>query len=727
MNMEPSESKSEETLTPSSPGEAGVSVDPIRILRKHLLLLIFSGFLGVGVGGVSYVALSIFSPKYRSEALFEIRSGLQDATEIGAAKELDDDDIERRANTELSRLMDRDVLKAAVRSRAVQRSNWFTSQYVDEDGPRIEEAVDELEDDLVRAPIAKTALFRISFATASREDSQTIVAALSDAYLESTQSLEENRAKSIDRLFSSEFADTRRQIDDISGELEDFITSNGVSSLEDPRYSPELIAAQQLTDRIYTNQQASQSLQTQVAQAQQKLDGTLSYDEDDIRTAEADPSVSIHVQTVETARRDLTFLRSQYLDPSSPVVARAIQRLDSSEAALEARREEVVLRNLRADIRQAMRILEQTQAVSQSLQDEYSEKVQSLQSQAADLSRIENIKNRRDYLERKRDGEDQLVRDLKLFRSRDDARLVSLARTATLPREMAFPKPELVIPAGFLLVTGLVVGVVFLREFTDQRIKGVKDLSLVPGLRTLGVVPHLDEDPDGCTSFESAVTEFGQSVVAESMRQIWTQLSRKCAPTERRVVVFFPCTPDTGCTGTVLNIAAAAAAAGRSVLVVDGDFRRPGLAEQLGLADGSNGLGDVLGGSGNFSSVAVRTEAGFDLVGAGTEASRVVDRLGSPKMDELLNHARQQWDLVLFDAPPALAAGDALTMASKADGAVLLVHAGQDERGLLVRLANAVKQAGSEVFGVVLNQARTETGGYFKKNFRIMRDYSEVA
>ena len=101
-------------------------------------------------------------PKYRSEALFEIRSGLQDATEIGAAKELDDDDIERRANTELSRLMDRDVLKAAVRSRAVQRSNWFTSQYVDEDGPRIEEAVDELEDDLVRAPIAKTALFRIS-------------------------------------------------------------------------------------------------------------------------------------------------------------------------------------------------------------------------------------------------------------------------------------------------------------------------------------------------------------------------------------------------------------------------------------------------------------------------------------------------------------------------------------------------------------------------------------
>ena len=58
---------------------------------------------------------------------------------------------------------------------------------------------------------------------------------------------------------------------------------------------------------------------------------------------------------------------------------------------------------------------------------------------------------------------------------------------------------------------------------------------------------------------------------------------------------------------------------------------------------------------------------------------------------------------------------------------MVVVHAGQDERGLLVRLANAVKQAGTDVFGVVLNRARTETGGYFKTNFRIMRDYSEVA
>ena len=169
-------------------------------------------------------------------------------------------------------------------------------------------------------------------------------------------------------LFSTEFADTQRQIADISTELEDFITTNGVSSLEDPRYSPELTAAQQLTDRIYTSRQTFQSLQTQIGQSQQKLDGTLSYDEDDLRVAETDPSVLVHLQTVEAAKRDLSFLRLQYLDPSSPIIQRSAQQLNAAEAALEIRREEVVLRNLRADIRLSMRVMEQTQAVNQSLQ-----------------------------------------------------------------------------------------------------------------------------------------------------------------------------------------------------------------------------------------------------------------------------------------------------------------------------------------------------------------------
>ena len=80
--------------------------------------------------------------------LFKIRSGLQDATEIGAAKELDDDDIQR-ANTEISRLMDRDVLKQRFEAGRCRVKLVPLGQYVDENGHLpSKEAVDELEEDL---------------------------------------------------------------------------------------------------------------------------------------------------------------------------------------------------------------------------------------------------------------------------------------------------------------------------------------------------------------------------------------------------------------------------------------------------------------------------------------------------------------------------------------------------------------------------------------------------
>ena len=125
--------------------------------------------------------------------------------------------------------------------------------------------------------------------------------------------------------------------------MEDFITTNGVSSLEDPRYSPELTAAQQLTD-LHEPPDLPKFADTNWIVAAEIGRNTFD-DEDDLRVAETDPSVLVHLQTVEAAKRDLSFLRLQYLDPSSPIIQRSAQQLNAAEAALEIRREEVVLRN----------------------------------------------------------------------------------------------------------------------------------------------------------------------------------------------------------------------------------------------------------------------------------------------------------------------------------------------------------------------------------------------
>jgi Mrp family chromosome partitioning ATPase len=77
------------------------------------------------------------------------------------------------------------------------------------------------------------------------------------------------------------------------------------------------------------------------------------------------------------------------------------------------------------------------------------------------------------------------------------------------------------------------------------------------------------------------------------------------------------------------------------------------------------------------------------------------------------------------DAPPAVVAGDSLVLANKVDAAVLVVRAYQEQRGLVARLVNQLVDAQCELLGVILNRPRGTAGGYFKKNFAAMAQYTE--
>ena len=66
--------------------------------------------------------------------------------------------------------------------------------------------------------------------------------------------------------------------------------------------------------------------------------------------------------------------------------------------------------------------------------------------------------------------------------------------------------PEIIIPLGALLGVGLTIGVIFLREVTDNRVKSASDLSVIPGAEVLGVVPELEEDPTNVEVAELVLT-----------------------------------------------------------------------------------------------------------------------------------------------------------------------------------------------------------------------------
>ncbi len=272
------------------------------------------------------------------------------------------------------------------------------------------------------------------------------------------------------------------------------------------------------------------------------------------------------------------------------------------------------------------------------------------------------------------------------MRLREDASRIVLVQPAQRPREKSFPRLESVLPLTIVIVVGLVTGLIFLRELTDQRVKTANDLEVISGGRVLGVIPELLEDPCKSEAAELVVRKCPTSVLAESYRQVCAAIDKFNGPQGHRTMLIVGGLPGAGTTTIATNLAAAAAASGRKVAVVDANFRRPRLSQAMGRAEDGPGLGDVLSGSEALDDVIWETEFAVDVVSAGRSANRVFERLSNSRFDNVMAELRRRYDLILVDAPPAVVAGDAMVLATKLDAAILVVRASQEQRGLVARL-----------------------------------------
>jgi capsular exopolysaccharide synthesis family protein len=185
--------------------------------------------------------------------------------------------------------------------------------------------------------------------------------------------------------------------------------------------------------------------------------------------------------------------------------------------------------------------------------------------------------------------------------------------------------------------------------------------------------------------------------------------------------------PECGTTTVATNIALASAAAGKRVVVVDGNFRRPQLPDAFGITAKGPGLADLVNKSTTVDKTIVHIEENIDLIPAGNVASGVFERLNNAQFSgAIMAELRTRYDLIIIDTPPTVVAGDAVALASKVvDAAVIVVRANQDQRGLVARMINQFADTHCDLLGILLNRARGTVGGYFRKNFETMAEYAQ--
>jgi capsular polysaccharide biosynthesis protein len=571
------------------------TIDPFRLLRRHLWLLIGTGIVGVGMGVAVFFAFNRFLPLYTAEVLFEMRSGLDEASDVATRDIAQEDLVARLASTETVLLTSREVLEAAVKEPDVQRTRWFRQGFVDPMGQAlIDDAVDELEGDVSGRLVRGTNLFGLKWSTGEPTDVPIVLNTIARAYLERRYRLDEEIYDENLKLFGKELNETNRQLDDLAQEIEGFIREKGITTLDDPRSNQLALAMSNLIQRIadtHSNLTMSQSAYMQTAA---KLEGTVEPSDEDRRLAEEHPTARPHEYGMLQAKTVLRELREVYHAPDHWLIKKAENRLRALELEYEAKIEEVMTDNLQAQLKSLADQIERLQEMAEELEREYDEKGTQLRTLAADMSRYLQMEDERDHLAATRDADIKLIRELRLIRLREDAKRVTPAQMALTPREKSFPKIELIVPLTTVLLVGLVTGLIFVRELTDQRVKSASDIALIPDARVLGVIPELSEDPCRAQAAELVVRKCPNSVLAESYRQVWALVDKALSRSGHQTLLLVGGMPGSGSTTVATNVAAAAVAAGRTVAIVDADFRRPRLGEAMGVAGDGAGLGDVL-------------------------------------------------------------------------------------------------------------------------------------
>lgn len=193
------------------------------------------------------------------------------------------------------------------------------------------------------------------------------------------------------------------------------------------------------------------------------------------------------------------------------------------------------------------------------------------------------------------------------------------------------------------------------------------------------------------------------SAAAEQFRVLYQRVLRLAARRPLRVLAVTSAGRREGRTTTAANLALTAAREGRAVVLVEADLRRPTLGRLLGLAP-RPGVAEVLAGRAELGQAVTRLgPLALLLAGEGADPGAL---LRGPTASALADQLRAAYDLVVLDAPPALAFSDGDRLSGDADAALLVVRAGTTPRQV-VRLA--LDALGDRAAGVVLNDVDPET------------------
>ncbi|HEX2071121.1 MAG TPA: polysaccharide biosynthesis tyrosine autokinase [Thermoleophilaceae bacterium] len=290
---------------------------------------------------------------------------------------------------------------------------------------------------------------------------------------------------------------------------------------------------------------------------------------------------------------------------------------------------------------------------------------------------------------------EQRARELEIMASLQTGN-AELVQPAEPPSSASSPKPARNLALGLLLGIFLGGSLTFLREQLDRRLKDPAEAADVFGLPVLAVIPE-----------SRAISTFGleedapPGPEAEAFRMLRANLRYFNVDRDVKSILVTSAAPQDGKTTVSWNLALAEAQAGKRVLYVEADLRRPTLATQLQIP-AREGLSLVLAGMVEVGK-ATRSVQGVDVLLAGPLPPNPTELLESQRMRELIQWGERSYDRVIIDTPPAAVVADAVPVMSQVNGVLIVVRVQRSQRDAAEHLREQLANIGAPVLGLAVN------------------------
>jgi len=202
-----------------------------------------------------------------------------------------------------------------------------------------------------------------------------------------------------------------------------------------------------------------------------------------------------------------------------------------------------------------------------------------------------------------------------------------------------------------------------------------------------------------------------RSPISEAYRALRTNLDFSSLDRPIRTMLVTSAGPEEGKSTVLANLAVTTAQAGKKVILVDGDLRRPTLHHIFNLKN-DVGLTTMVVDDAAMESPPLQDTGieGLQLLPSGPLPPNPSELLGSRRMEEIIAVLLERADIVFFDAPPVVAVTDAAVLATKVDGVLLVINAGRTRRDYARAARARLEKVNANLLGAVLNNVRFDVG-----------------